>query len=287
MTPSNEYPTVCKKDQDHLTEIKVGDHTIGGGKTFTVFAGPCRVENQEMIIETAEFIKKAGAHVLRAGAFKPCTHPHCDWGREEQGLKELRVAGDRVGIPVITEAMNEAQLKLVDQYADIIQIGMRNGQNTTLLRAVGNTTTKPVFIKRGSWMDLRETLCSAEWVVYDDPERNQKGNPNVMVCERGIVSLNRHMRWTLDIAMIPAFKQISHLPVIVDISHGTGGEGNKAYYKDLCRAVVAAGADGLMLEVHPDPYRSMSDAVQTLSFDEFEEIMDSIKPIVEAVGKRI
>lgn len=287
MTPNSEYPTVCKRTEDHLTKITVGDHTIGGGKTFTIFAGPCRVENQAMITETAKFLKQAGAHVLRAGAYKPCTTPHCDWGREELGLQELRQAGDTAGLPVISEAMNEDQLKIVDKYADIIQVGMRNGQNSTLLRAIGNNCTKPVFIKRGSWMDLRETLCSAEWVAYDDPERGHKGNPNVMVCERGIVSFNKHMRWTLDIAMIPAFKHVSHLPVIVDISHGTGGEGNKHYYKDLCRAVVAAGADGLMLEVHPDPLKSMSDAVQTLSFDEFEEIMDAIRPVAAAVGKTI
>jgi 3-deoxy-7-phosphoheptulonate synthase len=286
MLDTSEFKTISRKNADQNTIISIPGHEIGG-KRFTIFAGPCRVENKEMIIETARFLKDAGANVLRAGAFKPCTGPHCDWGRGEAGLVELRGAGDIAGLPVITEAMDEKQLELVNQYSDIIQVGMRNAQNYTLLREIGQNYQKPVFLKRGSWMNLRELLCSAEWVAAVDEKRNMSGNPNVMVCERGIVALNDHMRWTLDIAMIPSFKRESHLPVIVDISHGTGGKGNSDYYLDLCRAVVAAGADGLMLEVHPRPKKSMSDADQTISFAEFDRIIKAIRPVAEAVGKEI
>ena len=281
-----EYPNVRKDLSKERTIIDVNGVTIGKEK-FVIFAGPCRIENAGMIKETAAFLKKAGAHILRGGAFKPCTTPYSDWGRGKTALKELRNAGDASSMPVITEAMNEAQLKIVDNYTDIIQVGMRNGQNYTFLREIGQNYTKPVLLKRGSWMNLRELVCAAEWIAFNDSEKSNKGNPNIIVCERGMVTFNEHMRWSLDFAMIPAFKQISHLPIVVDISHGTGGEGNKSYYKDLCRAAVAIGADGLIIEVHPNPAKSQSDAVQTLSFEEFEDIMEGIKPIVEAVGKTL
>ena len=283
----NEYPNIYKKSTNDLTIIDVSGKKIGGGGRFTIFAGPCRVENQKMIKETARFLKKSGAHVLRGGAFKPCTTPHSDWGRGEVALNELRIAGDSVGMPVITEAMNEEQLKIVDKYTDIIQVGMRNGQNYMFLREIGQNYTKPVFLKRGSWMNLREFLCAAEWIAHNNHENGHKGNPHIIACERGIVTFNDHMRWTIDFAMIPAFKQMSHLPIVIDISHGTGGKGNKSYYKDLCKAAVAVGADGLMLEVHPNPEKSLSDAEQTLSFEEFEDIIESIRPIIEALGKEL
>jgi len=280
-----ECPIIVKNAQLETKVIDINGTKIGGNH-FTIFAGPCRVENKKMIKETALFLKENGAHILRGGAFKPCTTPHSDWGRGEKALLELREAGDLSGMPVITEAMDIKQLRLVTKYTDIVQVGMRNGQNYMLLREIGQTVEKPVFLKRGSWMNLREFLCSAEWIAYNDSEKCQKGNLDIIVCERGIVSLNDHMRWTLDFAMIPAFKEMTDLPIVIDVSHGTGGEGNKEYYKDLCRAAVALGADGIMLEVHPEPDKSLSDSVQTLSFSEFEEIVDSIRPIITAMGKK-
>ena len=280
-----EFIGIKKKSAGHRTIVDVKGHKIGGNK-FTIFAGPCRVESEKQIIETAVAIKKAGAHILRGGAYKPCTSPHSDWGREEAALKELRNAGDVAGMPVISEAMDVKQLNVVSQYADIIQIGTRNGQNYNLLKELGNYPN-PVLVKRGTWMDLRETLCSAEWAYFNDEARGVKGNKNLIMCERGTVHFNKHMRWTLDLTIIPSFRQISHIPMVVDISHGTGGPGNTAYYKDLARAVVAVGADGLMVEVHPEPAKSMSDAVQTISLEEFAELVKFIMPVVEAVGKTL
>jgi len=285
MLDHSEFPQIAKQFPNHATRIPIGNHQLGGD-TFLLFAGPCRVESRGQIMETAAAIKKAGAHVLRGGAFKPCTHPHCDWGRGEQALAELREAGERHGLPVITEAMSVEQLDIVSRYADVIQIGTRNAQNYELLRRLGDYP-KPVMLKRGTWMNLRETLCAAEWAYFTDPQRGVKGNKNLFLCERGTVHFNTHMRWTLDIAMIPAFKNISHLPIIIDISHGTGGPGNTAYYRDLARAAVAVGADGLMVEVHPDPAASQSDRDQTISLTEFAELVEYIAPVVAAVGKRL
>lgn len=280
-----EFINIKKKAANHSTSITVKNWVIGKD-TFTVFAGPCRVESEKQIMETAQAIKKAGARVLRGGCFKPCTSPHSDWGRGEVALKELKKTGAAFEMPVITEAMDIEQLDIVSQYADIIQIGTRNGQNYNFLKSLGNYS-KPVLIKRGTWMNLRETLCSAEWAYFTDEKRGIKGNKNIIMCERGTVHFNTHMRWSLDIAMVPSFKQISHLPMIVDISHGTGGQGNTAYYKDLARAVVAVGADGLMVEVHPEPEKSLSDSDQTISLTDFQELVDYIKPIISAVGKHL
>ncbi|MFH2058492.1 MAG: 3-deoxy-7-phosphoheptulonate synthase [Pseudomonadota bacterium] len=281
----NEFIEIKKKNPDHQTIVEVNGHQIGGD-IFTIIAGPCRVESQEQIMETAMAIKKAGAHILRGGAYKPCTSPHYDWGREEPALIELKTAGEAAGLSVISEAMDLEQLKSVSQYSDIIQIGTRNSQNYNFLKELGNYSN-PVMLKRGTWMDLRETLCSAEWVYFSDETRGVKGNKNLIMCERGTVHFNDHMRWTLDFSIIPSFKQISHIPIIVDISHGTGGVGNTSYYKDLARAAVAVGADGLMVEVHPDPEKSQSDAAQTISLEDFAELVQYIKPVIEAVGKRI
>lgn len=280
-----EFINIKKKNPVDSTIIDVAGRKIGPD-TFTIFAGPCRVESRQQIIRIAKGLKKAGAHILRGGAFKPCTSPHSDWGRGELALKELRIAAQTAGMPSISEAMSAEQLDLVSKYSDIIQIGMRNAQNYALLRRLGDYPN-PVLLKRGIWMDLRETLCAAEWAYFTDEKRAVKGNKNLIMCERGTVHFNKHMRWTLDLAMVPSFKQISHLPMIVDISHGTGGMGNISYYKDLARAVVAVGADGLMVEVHHQPHKSVSDAVQTISLVEFEELVEYIRPVVRAVGKRI
>lgn len=280
-----EFISIKKKTLDDYTVVDVNGHRIGG-RVFTIFAGPCRVESEKQIVETALAVKRAGAHILRGGAFKPCTSPHSDWGRGEDALKELRTAGDRASMPVISEAMDEVQLGLVSKYSDIIQIGTRNAQNYNLLRLLGDYTN-PILLKRGTWMNLRETLCAAEWAYFTDEKRGVKGNKNIIICERGTVHFNTHMRWTLDLTIVPSFKQISHIPMIVDISHGTGGKGNTSYYKDIARAVVAIGADGLMVEVHPEPAKSVSDADQTLSFEEFDDLVEYIKPVVESVGKTL
>lgn len=280
-----EFINIKKKNPADSTIVDVAGHKIGRD-TFTIFAGPCRVESREQIVKVAKGLKKAGAHILRGGAFKPCTSPHSDWGRGEAALKELREASEKAGMPSISEAMSVEELALVSKYSDIIQIGMRNGQNYSLLRRLGDYPN-PVLLKRGTWMDLRETLCAAEWAYFTDKERAVKGNKNLIMCERGTVHFNKHMRWTLDLAMVCSFKQISHIPMIVDISHGTGGSGNISYYKDLARAVVAVGADGLMVEVHTHPHRSVSDAMQTISLGEFEELVEYIKPVVEAVGRKL
>lgn len=282
---ATEFQEIAKKNPDDRTIIRCGDIELGG-RTFVIFAGPCRVESKSQIREAAAGIKAAGGHILRAGAFKPCTHPHCDWGGGEEALVQLKAAGDKYDLPIITEAMSLDQMKIVSQHADIIQIGTRNAQNYELLKELGNFP-QPVMLKRGTWMNLRETLCSAEWAYFSDPAKGVRGNKQVFLCERGTVHFNKHMRWTLDFAMIPSFKLISHLPIIIDISHGTGGPGNTAYYKDLARAAVAVGADGLMVEVHPEPEKSMSDSVQTIGLKEFEELVEYIRPVVEAVGKTL
>lgn len=252
--------------------------------TFTIFAGPCRVESLEQCEEIAESIKSSGAQIFRAGAFKPCTHPHCNWGMEDEGLKILSQIKEKFNLPIITEAMDEEQLPKVNEVADIIQIGTRNSQNYSFLRKL-KSIDKPIFYKRGTWMNLRETLAGLEWVVFD--EENQAGNKNVMLCERGTVHFNNHMRWTLDYTIVPSVKEYADIPIIIDVSHGTGGKGNAKYYKDLARAAVAVGADGLMIEVHPDPQCSVSDPDQALNFDEFRELVDYIRPVVEAVGRKL
>jgi 3-deoxy-7-phosphoheptulonate synthase len=280
-----EFPNVIKQYPGHQTIIDVDGHKVGGN-TFTLFAGPCRAESLEQTLESAKGVKEAGAHIFRAGAYKPCTSPHSDWGRGREAIEDMVEAKNQTGLKLITEAMDEEQLELVEKYSDIIQLGTRAGQNYPLIKAAGNYN-KPIFLKRGTWMDLRESLCAAEWVTFEDKQREKIGNPNVMICERGLVGLNRHMRWTLDYTFVPSFKDISHLPVIVDISHGTGGKGNTNYYGDLARAAVAVGADGLMVEVHPNPEKSMSDSAQTLSIKQFKELVDYIKPVVEAIGKKL
>jgi len=203
---------------------------------------------------------------------------------EKEGLEIISQIRKKYNFPVTTEAMDEEQLFLVEPVADIVQIGTRNAQNYSFLKKLRNIQ-KPIFYKRGTWMNLRETLAGLEWIAYDDEE--QKGNKNIMLCERGTVHFNNHMRWTLDYTIVPSVKEYTNIPVVIDISHGTGGKGNTKYYKDLARAAVAVGADALMVEVHHTPEHSVSDADQTLSLNEFKELVDYIRPVVEAVGKKL
>ncbi|MBI2541084.1 3-deoxy-7-phosphoheptulonate synthase [Candidatus Woesearchaeota archaeon] len=247
-----------------------------GSNDIVVMAGPCSVESKEQIIETAELVKKAGAKILRGGAFKPRTSPYSFQGMGEEGLRLLRKAKDETGMPVITEVMDTRNVPLVCKYADILQIGARNMQNYDLLKEVGKCK-HPVLLKRGLSATINEWLMSAEYVMA-------AGNHNVILCERGIRTFETYTRNTLDLNAVPAVKELTHLPVIVDPSHGTGR------YSLVCpmsKAAVAAGADGLLIEVHKNPEKSVSDADQTISTDKFAELIGQLKAVAAAVGRKI
>ncbi len=280
---------IDQKEIKTLLEISKFDIQLTGGhkinkNTFTIFAGPCRVESFEQCDRIAQSVKESGAQIFRAGAFKPCTAPHCDWGMGKDGLDILTEIKKKYDLPITTEAMDDEQLAVVEPVADIIQIGTRNSQNYNFLRNL-RKVKKPIFYKRGTWMNLREVLAGLEWIVYDD--NDQAGNKDVILCERGTVHFNNHMRWTLDYSIVPSVKEHANIPIVIDISHGTGGKGNTSYYKDLARAAVAIGADALMVEVHHTPELSVSDPDQALNLDEFRELVEYIKPIINAVGKTL
>ncbi len=239
-------------------------------------AGPCAVESREQILSTAKAVRDAGATILRGGAFKPRTSPYSFQGLGEEGLKLLAAARKESGLPVITEVTSPDLVDLVGRYTDILQIGARNMHNYALLEAVGNARN-PVMLKRGMMSTIEELLLAAEYVLSN-------GNTNVLLCERGIRSFEKATRNTLDISSIPVIKKHSHLPVIVDPSHSTG---HRDYVPAVARAAVAAGADGIIVEVHPSPENALSDGIQSLSFAEFREMMDSIRPVAAAVGRRI
>ncbi len=247
-----------------------------GGTRFCVMAGPCSVESREQILETALAVKAAGAAVLRGGAFKPRTSPYSFQGLEEEGLHLLQEASRAAGLPFITEVMTPEQVPLVEAYADILQIGARNMQNYGLLKAVGKAR-KPVFLKRGMMSTISELLMSAEYIMAE-------GNPQVILCERGIRTFERETRNTLDISAVPVLKKYSHLPVIVDPSHATG---HWELVAPMARAAVAAGADGIMVEVHPHPADAFSDGAQSLKPGKFKKLMAELKPLVAAMGKTL
>jgi 3-deoxy-7-phosphoheptulonate synthase len=234
------------------------------------------VENEEQIVATARAVKDAGATALRGGAFKPRTSPYSFQGLKEEGLKMLAVARDETGLPVVTEVVAAEDVELVAGYADVLQIGARNMQNYRLLEAVGNGG-KPVLLKRGPSASMDELLLAAEYILNE-------GNPNVMLCERGIRTFENHTRFTLPLATVAFLHHKTHLPVVVDPSHGTG---HTYMVPDMACAAVAAGADGLIIEVHPDPERALSDGFQCLDFQQFAETMQRCRRIAEAVGKTI
>jgi 3-deoxy-7-phosphoheptulonate synthase len=246
------------------TTVVVGDLKIG--KDFVVIAGPCSVENEEQAIEVAMKVKKAGAQMLRGGAFKPRTSPYDFQGLGVEGLKILEKARIVTGLPVVTEVMDTRDVEIVCEYADVLQIGSRNIQNFSLLKEVGKVT-KPVLLKRGMYVTLFEWLNCAEYILSG-------GNPNVILCERGIRTFENYTRNTLDLSMVPAVKELSHLPIIVDPSHGTG---KVSLIESMSLAALAAGADGLMIEVHCKPEDSVSDSAQTLSPDMFTSLMKKIR----------
>ncbi|HHH40709.1 MAG TPA: 3-deoxy-7-phosphoheptulonate synthase [Chloroflexi bacterium] len=247
-----------------------------GGRQVIIMAGPCSVESRSQILETAWAVKEAGATVLRGGAFKPRTSPYSFQGLGEEGLRYLAEAREETGLPVVTEVMAPEQIPLVAQYADILQIGARNMQNFALLRAVGKSG-HPALLKRGLMATMEELLMAAEYILA-------QGNPRVMLCERGIRTFETYTRNTFDINAIPLLKQLTHLPVIADPSHGTG---RWELVSAVARAAVAAGADGLLVEVHPRPEEALSDGVQSLKPARFAALVRGVRRVAEAIGREV
>ena len=255
--------------------VTVGTETIGG-KRIAVIAGPCAVENKTLLVEIGKAVKDAGANFLRGGAFKPRTSPYAFQGLEEEGLKYLAEARDRTGLPIVTEVMDVRDIDLIAKYADILQIGARNMQNFRLLKEVG-LCKKPVLLKRGISATIKEWLMSAEYIMSG-------GNRDVILCERGIRTYETATRNTLDLSAIPVLKQMTHLPVVVDPSHAVGKWDLVA---PMAKAAVAAGADGLLIEVHPNPEEALCDGEQSLKPKAFRQLMEEMRPIAQAVGREI
>lgn len=264
-----------KEFHPERSQIKAGPVIIGDSHVV-VIAGPCAVENEEQILETARAVKAAGARMLRGGAFKPRTSPYSFQGLEEEGLKLLAAARKETGLPVVTEVVNPKDVELVAGYADMLQIGARNMQNFTLLREAGRTM-KPVLLKRGLAATVEEWLMAAEYIL-------SVGNYQVVLCERGIRTYETATRNTLDLNAVPLIRELSHLPVIVDPSHGTG---KWRLVTPLSRAAIAAGADGLIIEVHPKPQEALSDGGQSLTPPNFGELMSQVAAIASAVGREL
>lgn len=258
------------------TVVRVGDVRVGEG--LTLIAGPCSVESEEQILETARAVKSAGADMLRGGAFKPRTSPYAFQGLGLKGLKLLEKAREETGLPIVTEVLDTRDVSWVCEYADVLQIGARNMQNFSLLKEVGKVN-KPVLLKRGMHSTIEEWLNCAEYILND-------GNPDVILCERGIRTFETYTRNTLDLSAIPAVKELTHLPVIVDPSHGTG---KPSLIMPMSLAAVAAGADGLILEVHRNPAEALSDKEQALTPAQFAEIVKKVRPLrrfIESEGSK-
>ena len=266
---SAPYKFVSREFRAEKSRIRVNGHEIGGDQ-FIVMAGPCSVENEKQIMETAEAVASAGAHLLRGGAFKPRTSPYDFQGMETDGLKLLRKAKEATGLGIVTEVMSDRDVDLVAEYADVLQIGARNMQNFALLKTLGRCG-RPILLKRGLSSTIKELLMSAEYIVAH-------GNPNVILCERGIRTFETHTRNTCDIVAIPALNQLTHLPVVLDPSHATG---KRDLVAPLVRAAVAIGADGTIVEVHPNPAKAVSDGAQSLNVEQFTKMMADIQPYVE------
>lgn len=270
------YKLTSKEVKKERSVIRITDKLSIGGKKVIVMAGPCSVEGEKQIIETALAVKKAGAHMLRGGAFKPRTSPYSFQGLEEEGLKLLAKARDVSGLPLITEVVNPETVELVAKYADMLQIGTRNAQNYALLKKVG-MFKKPVLLKRGMSMTIQEFLMSAEYIFSE-------GNQAVILCERGIRTFETATRNTLDLSAIPVLRDRTHLPVVVDPSHATG---HSQYVAAMSYAAVAAGADGLLIEVHPHPERASSDGPQSLRPDKFALMMAKLKQFAKIADRSI
>lgn len=274
---SKPYKLASKEVKTDKSEISVRDGAVViGGDKLVVMAGPCSVEGEEQIVEIAKAVKKAGATMLRGGAWKPRTSPYSFQGLAEEGLKLLDVARQETGLPVITEVMNPRDIEAVEQYSDVMQVGARNVQNFSMLKELGQCK-KPIFLKRGPATTIKEWLMSAEYIISN-------GNPDVILCERGIRTYETATRNTLDLNAVPVLKDLTHLPVIVDPSHGTGYWN---YVSPMALAGIASGADGLMIEVHNNPEKAWSDGGQSLKFDVFETLMKQAKHVASAVGRTL
>lgn len=269
------YKLVSREFQREDTVVRVGASLVGGG-SVAVIAGPCSVESEEQMVATARAVKAAGATMLRGGAYKPRTSPYAFQGMGEDGLRLLRTAGDEVGLPVVTEVLDVRDAETVASYADVLQVGARNMQNFMMLDELG-MMDRPVLIKRGLSATLEELLSAAEYVL-------KGGNRDVMLCERGIRTFETATRNTLDLAAVAALKLLTHLPVIVDPSHATG---RRDLVEPMSRAALAAGADGLMIEVHPDPERARCDGPQSLTPDAFTTLMNKVGPLLALQGLRL
>ena len=275
MKVQEPFKLANRKFHPQDTVIDVGGLKIGG-EEICVMAGPCSIESQEQLFEAADSVKARGAHILRGGAFKPRTSPYAFQGLRGEGLLLLKQARDRTGMPVISEITNPFYLEMFVEYVDILQVGARNMQNFELLKELGHIN-KPVMLKRGFSNTIEEMLMSAEYIMSG-------GNSNVILCERGIRTFETFTRNTLDISAVPALKAESHLPVIVDPSHASG---ITWMVEPLAKAAIAAGADGLMIEVHPQPKKAASDGKQSLTPDTFGDIMNNLVPVAEAVGRKL
>lgn len=269
------YKLASREMHQEDTYVRLPQTTIGPG-TFTLIAGPCSVENEAMILRTAEFLMERGVRLMRAGAFKPRSSPYAFQGLGQEGLDILARARRKTGIGIVTELMDTDNADAVEQAADVIQIGTRNMQNFSLLRRVAKAS-KPVLLKRGLAATLEEWLMAAEYVMAG-------GNYNVVLCERGVRTFSDHSRNTLDLSVIPPVKQLSHLPILVDPSHGTG---KRDYVPPMALAALAAGADGLLIEVHPEPNRALSDGAQSLEFAGFERLLAALKRLAEPLGRNV
>jgi len=270
---SKPYKMVSRDFHPRGTIIRVGGHEIGEGKRPVIIAGPCAVESEAQIIKTALAVKKAGADMLRGGAFKPRTGPHTFQGLKEEGLKLLALAKRETGLPIVTEVMGTENVALVEEYADILQVGARNMQNFDLLTELGRIS-KPVLLKRGMSATVEEFLAAAEYIYAG-------GNHQVILCERGIRTFETATRNSLDLSVIPLIKELTHLPVIVDPSHATG---RRSLVPPMAKAALVVGAHGIMVEVHPEPDKALSDGPQSLTIPGFERLMDEIGKIDTFLG---
>ena len=271
---TESYKLVNKKFHPDDSFVQVGPSVIGPG-TLTVMAGPCAIENRKQLLDTAKAVKKAGATFLRGGAYKPRTSPYSFQGLEEEGLKYMKEAREATGLPVICEVTSGHAIESAVKYVDMVQIGARNMQNFELLKEVGRAGI-PVLLKRGLSATIDEWLNSAEYILA-------AGNPNVVLCGRGIRTYETATRNTLDLSAVPVIRSKSHLPIIVDPSHATGV---RAYVEPLSKAALACGADGLMVEVHPCPSCALSDGPQSLTFPDFEQLMQDLRPYAELSGRK-
>lgn len=272
---AKQSPLYSRDTHPEDTIIKVGNALIGGGN-FTLIAGPCAIEDEQLLIETAQKVRDGGAHILRGGAFKPRSSPYSFQGLGIQGIKLLEQARKASGLPIITEIMDPNAAEMLDEHVDIIQVGARNCQNFTLLKRVGQCK-KPILLKRGMMNTLQELLMSAEYIMSE-------GNHNVILCERGIRTFETATRNTLDLSAVPVLKAQTHLPIIIDPSHAVG---HSQYVAVMARAALAVGADGVMVEVHGRPEDAWCDGDQSLTPQQFSEMVDQLRPIADIIGMKM